>query len=542
MPRCLAAVLLLCFAPTASFAEENRKPVRLRGAVVDADTGRPLACRIYLQAEGGEWFFPNSESPQGSALPYRKKRDDLPKSFEMHTTLSAHPFVIDLPAGRYTVAVERGKEYFPLTQQIEIRDKPVDETFKLRRWINLPERGWYSGDTHIHRTLEEMPNLLLAEDLNVAFPLTYWVTEAFASPRTSGRSAKAGIEPKVIAVDATHVYYPVNTEYEIFTVNQKAHMLGAVFVLNHKTAFEDGVPPVGPVARRARKEGALLELDKHNWPWSMAIIPLMQVDLFELSNNHCWRTEFVYGGWAEREAEYMHVERDAKGWTEWGWIDYGFQNYYALLDCGFRLRPTAGTASGVHPVPLGFGRVYVHLADGFSYENWLSGLNEGRSFVTTGPMLFAQVNGQDPGHVFKQQEATQTYQVTGSAISALPLDRIEIIVNGVAAHKLKPANRRTTAGAFESPLDAKIAIDRSSWIAVRCFADRADKRVRFAHTGPCHIEVAGKPLRPRREEVEYLIQRVEDQITRSADVLPKAAVDEYREALRAYQEIAKRAR
>jgi hypothetical protein len=304
----------------------------------------------------------------------------------------------------------------------------------------------------------------------------------------------------------------------------------------------EGLSAVGPVARRARKEGGLLELDKHNWPWSMAIVPLMKVDLFELSNNHCWRTDFAYGSWAEREAKYMQVERDARGWTEWGWIDYGFQNYYALLDCGFRLRPTAGTATGVHPVPLGFGRVYVHLDDGFSYEKWLRGLNEGRSFVTTGPMLFAKVNGRDPGHAFKQQEAMQTYQVTGSAISAVPLDRIEIIVNGVVAHKLKPANRRTAASAFESPFDARIPIDRSSWIAVRCFEDREDKRVRFAHTGPCHIEVVSMPLRPRREEVEYLIKRVEDQIKRSSDVLPKPALDEYREALRAYQEIAKTAR
>ena len=40
--------------------------------------------------------------------------------------------------------------------------------------------------------------------------------------------------------------------------------------------------------------------------------------------------------------------------------------------CGL-LRPTAGTASGVHPVPLGFGRVYVHCPAGFSYEAWVRG-------------------------------------------------------------------------------------------------------------------------------------------------------------------------
>ena len=57
--------------------------------------------------------------------------------------------------------------------------------------------------------------------------------------------------------------------------------------------------------------------------------------------------------------------------------------------------PTGGTASGVHPVPLGFGRVYVHLPGGFSYKTWVSGLNQGRSFVTTGPMLNGVKFGKD---------------------------------------------------------------------------------------------------------------------------------------------------
>jgi hypothetical protein len=460
----------------------------------------------------------------------------------MHTTLSAHPFVIELPPGKYTLTVERGKEYFPLSRPITIGNEAVQESFPLRRWINMPRRGWYSGDTHVHRKTEELPNLLRAEDLNVAFPLTYWVTEAFAAPRTAARSARDALEPKVVAVDTTHVYYPVNTEYEIFTVRQKPHMLGAVFVLNHRTAFAEGIPPVSQVAKRARREGGLLELDKHNWPWSMAIIPLMNVDLFELSNNHCWRTEFAFGDWAEREARYMQVERNSGGWTEWGWIDFGFQNYYALLDCGFRLRPTAGTATGVHPVPLGFGRVYVHLPNGFSYAEWLRGLNDGKSFVTTGPMLFVEVNGQDPGHVFKQQDKVQTYQITGSTASAVPLERIEIVVNGAVVQKPKPANRPTKAGAFESTIDARISIGESSWIAVRCFENRPDKQVRFAHTGPFHIQVAGKPLRPRRQEVEYLIERVADQIKRSSGVLPQAALDEYREALRVYKEIGQTAK
>ena len=86
----------------------------------------------------------------------------------------------------------------------------------------------------------------------------------------------------------------------------------------------------------------------------------------------------------------MQVDSDERGMTELGWLQFGFQNYYALLNCGFRLQPTAGTASGVHPVPLGFSRVYVQLAGEFSGDKWLQGLKAGRSFVTTGPMVFVK--------------------------------------------------------------------------------------------------------------------------------------------------------
>jgi hypothetical protein len=535
----LGALFLALNTPAADAPE--KKGAKLRGTVLDADTGKAVACRLYLQGADGTWWNVKSDDPDGVAVPYKKQRPAPATSVEIHTALTAHPFAVELPPGKYTLTIERGKEYHPLTEMVTVGDKPLDMQFKLRRWIDVAGRGWYSGDTHVHRTLEELPPVVLAEDLNVAFPLIYWVTEAFVSPLKGTRKAERDPGPRPVAVDATHVIYPRNTEYEIFTVNKKSHTLGAFFVLNQQTVLDEGVPPVKDLARRMHKEGALIEMDKHNWPWSMALVPILPVDLYELTNNHIWRTDFAFGDFGPPAPEYMKIERGDKGWTERGWIDFGFQNYYALLNCGFRLRPTAGTASGVHPVPLGFGRVYVYLPDGFKYDAWVRGLNEGRSFVTTGPMLFAQVNGEQPGHTFKNATAGE-YHVTGSAESEQPLGRIEIIVNGEAAQTIKPENRKTKAGAYECPLDAKVKLDGSSWLAVRCFEDRPDKRPRFAHTAPFHVEIAGKPLRPRKAEVEFLIQRVEDQIKRSSDVLPKEALDEYREALRAYQDVAKNAR
>src|SRR5262249_25927578 len=141
---------------------------------------------------------------------------------------------------------------------------------------------------------------------------------------------------------------------------------------------------------------------------------------------------------------WMQVERGPRGLTEAGWVEYGFRNYYMLLDCGFRLRPTAGTASGGHPVPLGFGRGDVHVGKEFGYDAWVKGLNEGRSFVTTGPMLLAELDGRDPGAVFRPSgDGPHAFRLTGRVLSAAPLDRIEVIVNGEAAKRIKPANRKT---------------------------------------------------------------------------------------------------
>jgi len=528
----LATVPFLTF-PAPATADGTR----VRGEVTDSATGRLIPCRVYIEGEDGSWHFPAAEAKAGSAVEYRKQRADRKGSVEMHTTLSAHPFVISLRPGRYTFTVERGKEYLPESRAVAVGQEPLDLRFKLRRWIEMAALGWYSGETHVHRSADELPNLLLAEDLNVAFPLSYWVTDAFASPKTARKGPFRDADPKPVAIDPTHVIYPLNTEYEIFTVGKERHTLGAFFAINHRTVLDAGVPPVKPVAERVHREGGLIELDKHNWPWSMALVPVAKVDLYELANNHHWRTEFGFGSFGELAAVYMKVDRDKSGFTERGWTDYGFQNYYALLNCGFRLRPTAGTASGVHPVPLGFGRVYVHCPDGFDYTAWVRGLDRGASFVTTGPMLLVRVNGQGPGMTFRPGEGRHQFRIAGEALSAGPLERIEVVANGEVVRTVKPANKERAAGGYSNEIAETVTIDRSSWVAVRCYESLPRDRIRFAHTAPFHIEVPGKPLRPRAEEIDFLMRRVEEQIARSKDLLPRAALDEYREALQAYQAV-----
>jgi hypothetical protein len=78
--------------------------------VVDSATGRPIPCRISIRGRDGSWYFPESGSPEGAAVAYRRTAIGNPEVVKMHVTLSAHPFVVRLPPGRYTLTAERGKE------------------------------------------------------------------------------------------------------------------------------------------------------------------------------------------------------------------------------------------------------------------------------------------------------------------------------------------------------------------------------------------------------------------------------------------------
>ena len=158
-------------------------------------------------------------------------------------------------------------------------------------------------------------------------------------------------------------------------------------------------------------------------------------------------------------------------------------------------------------------------------------------------MLFATVNGTDAGQVFHSSAKTkQRFRLKGKAVSTTPSVSVEVIVNGEINRTLTPAPQRTAAGAYEHRFDETIELDASGWLAVRAWEERDQGRFRFAHTSPWHVEVEGKPLRPRREEVEFLVQRVKGEIARSSALLPAGAVEEFQKSLAIYEALAPTAR
>ena len=182
------------------------------GQVVDAESDQPLPCRLYVQSlDNHQYFFAESTAVNGTAG-HLDRQVATTDSIERHTTLSAHPFSLELPTGRYRITAYLGKERLPAETQVMINDDasgtPIEITLRLKRFCNMNARGWYSGDTHVHQPADQMPNILPAEDVNVAFPLSYWVRDSHEVPAAS-------FSPKLPAVpmtiDPQHIYYPINT-------------------------------------------------------------------------------------------------------------------------------------------------------------------------------------------------------------------------------------------------------------------------------------------------------------------------------------------
>ncbi|MGH7837668.1 MAG: hypothetical protein ACREQC_07565, partial [Candidatus Binataceae bacterium] len=85
------------------------------------------------------------------------------------------PFSIRLPAGKWRLAVAHGLEFIPYTEEFEVSSSQhMKRAIRLRRWVDMPRLGWYSGDDHVHypRLTQEQNEFLLtwarAEDIHVA--------------------------------------------------------------------------------------------------------------------------------------------------------------------------------------------------------------------------------------------------------------------------------------------------------------------------------------------------------------------------------------
>jgi hypothetical protein len=180
--------------------------------------------------------------------------------------------------------------------------------------------------------------------------------------------------------------------------------------------------------------------------------------------------------------------------------------YYHILGCGMRIPPSAGSASGVLPNPVGYNRVYVRVGPDLTYEKWWEGLRAGRSFVSNGPLLRCQANGQWPGHVFTSQAALEI-EIEAALATRDPIPVIEIIKNGRVERAVPFAEWKRTGTL------GKLKFTESGWFLVRAIADYP-RTFRFASTAPFYVEIGERPRRISRESAQFFLDWARERIGR----------------------------
>ena len=160
--------------------------------VVDELTQQATPARIELLDESGSPYFAEDALPVGAlgtvakestapwqgtlkewrAVFYRKIPNPFTNTKQFYGVGHSR---FSLPAGEYHLKIYKGIEYRVQTREIEIEhDKTTSLTVPLTRWINMPQRGWYGADDHLHiaRPHKELePSLskwMQAEDIHVA--------------------------------------------------------------------------------------------------------------------------------------------------------------------------------------------------------------------------------------------------------------------------------------------------------------------------------------------------------------------------------------
>ena len=83
-------------------------------------------------------------------------------------------FSIRLPDGQWRMSVTHGMEFVPVVEEFETGGGgTMQKRIEMKRWIDLAEQGWYSGDTHVHhpttkeRDRQYLLEYCIAEDLHV---------------------------------------------------------------------------------------------------------------------------------------------------------------------------------------------------------------------------------------------------------------------------------------------------------------------------------------------------------------------------------------
>jgi Tol biopolymer transport system component len=447
---------------------------RLRIKTLD-ELNQPTPVRLYLRAADGKAY-----APKGSQIFYYGLDPGRPR--EGFFVTSGDDEIV-LPSGRVQIFAMKGVEYRLEERSVELAAGDTAEVnITMQRWTNWNQKGWYTGENHFHANYNgsyyqrppDSLDWLQAEDLNTANMIVANSEGAFVHDK---EFFKGQVDP--LAKPRFLLYW--GQEY------RNSDPLGHMAFLNIKKQ----VPPsftsvVGSnssydyplntmAAIEARQQGGLVV---YVHPLTAPLDDPMDSNL----------------GAKEAPLTAALSAMDAIDVLPFGPAAY--ELWYRLLNSGFRIVPGAGTDvftnwRGINRIPGG-SRQYVETGSEFTWDRWVERYRAGRTFVTNGPLLAFDVNGQGMGSVIQASSAPYRAKISAEVTSRVPVDRLELVRNGEVIESWG-----IPAGSNSYRAEKEVMVDRSAWFAVRVSGTAVRgyvNEIPRAHSGAVHVHVDGKPV------------------------------------------------
>lgn len=451
----------------------------------DAKTGGLVPARVGLYDATGR-----APLPSDKALMLQRFADDLRMVAVNERTFwptdNRQAFYVDsnyegeVPAGTYELVVARGPEFKVHHSKFEVKKgETAKVTVSLERYADMPAKGWYSGDSHIHVTRDEVADPALwgfvaAEDVHVGNLLEMGniIKVYFNQPKAWGKASRFERDGHFIVSgqESPRTGFFGHTVH--FNLSTPVHLKTDEYFLYHKV-FED-----------VQRQGGL--------------------------------AGFAHMGWGARDGGTPKMNRGLTMLAPFGLVDFievlqggrlTHDGWYRLLNLGYKVKPAAGTDWPYSDLP-GVVRFYVQVDGPLNLDKWFESYDKGRTFVTNGPLLDFTINGKGIGEELRVKKGTK---LDIAALARLnpdvdTLDRMELVVLGDVADTKSAGDKDSVE------LRKQITAEHSMWVAVRAYGGRQDPRnVTIAHTAPIYVVVDDEPTW-KRDAVPTIVAELRDRL------------------------------
>ncbi len=396
------------------------------------------------------------------------------------------------PVGTVRVQAVQGLETPVETAEVAVTSDGAAVTLDLERVWDAD--GWRSGDQHFHLNyggpyhldLPDLLPVLAGEGLDEGTPLAANLHTRYVDDERWGQTAQDGGNTLTLGQEV------------------RSHFFGHVGLVGTETLFDPWIwgPGYEILGRADRENADVTAHARAQGGIATYVHPVGVRDPFAPGNERVVPVSLVADA----------VLGDLDGlevvclWTD----DLGTSElWYRLLNLGQPVVPMAGSdvmSNFYRTMAPGTARAYVRT-DSDASADFFDGLKAGRSFVTTGPMLDATVDGVGPGGVI---EGGRRVEWSADLASAVLVDRVEVDRQRRGRRRTArtggsgpPADRGDGRGAGgrvdRGPRDRAargVAVDGG--VRVRAHGAGLDRRIRQRRCGPPAAGGARPAPRARR--------------------------------------------